>query len=65
MEDLKVKTFHKEMHAGIEQWTTEAYSFPISTSIFRSITEALQIELPRRAIKDEKQLVSVLTQAAP
>jgi len=53
------------MHAGIEQWTTEAYSFPISTSIFRSITEALQIELPRRAIKDEKQLVSVLTQAAP
>lgn len=24
-EDLKVKNFHNKTHAGIEQWTTEAY----------------------------------------
>ena len=63
-EDLKVKNFHKT-YAGIEQWTTEAYGFPITAAMFTSITKALKIEIPKRAIKDGKQLVSVLSQAAP
>ncbi|MDQ6667181.1 MAG: hypothetical protein M3Y53_03020 [Thermoproteota archaeon] len=64
-EDLKVKSFHNKTYAGIEQWTTEAYGFPITAALFRSITKALKIEIPGRAIKDGKQLVSILSQAAP
>ena len=64
-EDLKVKNFHNKTYAGIEQWTTEAYGFPITAAMFMGITKALKIEIPERAIKDGKQLVSVLSQAAP
>jgi hypothetical protein len=64
-EDLKVKNFHKKTHAGIEQWTTETYGFPITAAMFRSITKALKIEIPGRAIKDGKQLVSVMSEASP
>jgi hypothetical protein len=64
-EDLKVKNFHNKTYAGIEQWTTEAYGFPVTAPMFTSITKALKIEIPGRAIKGGKQLVSVLSQAAP
>ena len=64
-EDLKVKNFQNKTHSGIQQWTTETYGFPITAAMFRSITKALKIEIPGRAIKDGKQLVSVLSQAAP
>ncbi|MDQ6865612.1 MAG: hypothetical protein M3044_17515 [Thermoproteota archaeon] len=64
-EDLKVKNFHNKTYAGIEQRTTEAYGFPITAAMFRSITKALKIEIPGRAIEDGKQLVSVLCHAAP
>jgi hypothetical protein len=62
---LKVKHFHNKTNAGIEQWTTEAYGFPITAAMFRSITNALKIEIPGRAIEDGKQLVSILSHAAP
>jgi hypothetical protein len=64
-EDLKVKNLHNRTYAGIEQWTTEAYGFPITAAMFRSITKASKTEIPGRAIRDGKQLVSVLSQAAP
>jgi hypothetical protein len=64
-EDLKVKNFHYKTHAGIEQWTTEAYGFPITAAMFRSVTKALKIEIPGSAIKVGKQPVSVMSQAAP
>ena len=62
---MKVKHFHNKTNAGIEHWTTDAYGFPITAAMFRSITNALKIEIPGRAIEDGKQLVSVLSQAAP
>jgi hypothetical protein len=64
-EDLKVKNLHDKTHAGIERWTTEVYDFPISAAIFRNITKALKMDLPGRAIRDGKQLMSILSQVTP
>jgi hypothetical protein len=60
-----VKHFHNKTNAEIEQRTTEASGFPITTAMFRSITKALKIEIPVRAIEARKQLVSVLSHATP
>jgi hypothetical protein len=65
VEDSKVKHFHNKTNAEIEQRTTEASGFPITTAMFRSITKALKIEIPVRAIEARKQLVSVLSHATP
>jgi hypothetical protein len=64
-QDLKVKIFHGRAHAGIGQWTTKTYDFPISAAIFGNITKALKMDLPRRKIRDDKQLISILSQAIP
>ena len=64
-QDLKVKNAHKKMHAGIQQWTTEVYNFPISSAIFGSITKALKMDLPGREIRDGEQLMSILCQVTP
>jgi hypothetical protein len=64
-EDLKVKNLHDKTQAGIERWTTEIYNFPISAAIFGNITKALNIDLPGRAIRDGKQLMSILSQVTP
>jgi hypothetical protein len=61
-QDLKIKNFHDKTHAGIEQWTTEVYNFPISAPLFENITKALKIDLPGRVIRDGKQLMSILSQ---
>ena len=63
--DLKIKSLHEKSHEGIERWTTEVYNFPISTVIFRNITKALNIDLPRRAIRDGQQLISILSKVTP
>lgn len=48
---------------GIEEWTTEDYSFPISISIFKTITKVLGLDLRERAlIKDAEDLISVLSE---
>jgi hypothetical protein len=65
VEDSKVKHFHNKTNAEIEQRTTEASGFPITTAMSRSITKALKIEIPVRAIEARKQLVSVLSHATP
>ena len=59
-EDLKVKNLHGKTHAGIERWTTEVYDFPDF-----NITKALKMDLPGRAIRDGKQLMSILSQVTP
>jgi succinylglutamate desuccinylase len=64
-QDLKVKIFHGRAHAGTGQWTTEIYDFPISAAIFGNITKALKMDLPRRKIRHDKQLISILSQAIP
>jgi len=64
-QDLKVKNAHKKMHAGIQQWTTEVYNFPISAAIFGSITKALKMDLPGREIRDGEQPISILCQVTP
>jgi hypothetical protein len=60
--DLKIKNLHDKTHEGIERWTTEVYNFPISAAIFRKLTKALNIDLPRRAIRDGQLLISILSQ---
>ena len=60
-----MKHFHNKTNAEIEQRTTEASGFPITTAMSRSITKALKIEIPVRAIEARKQLVSVLSHATP
>lgn len=64
-EDLKVKNPHEKTYAGIRQWTTEAYNFPISATIFGSIIKALKMDLPGREIRDAEQLMSSLCQVTP
>ncbi len=64
-EDLKEKNPNGKTHAGIEQWTTEVYDFPISAALFGSITKALQMDLRGREIKNGEQLISILSQVTP
>jgi hypothetical protein len=63
--DLKLKNLHDKTHEGIERWTTEVYNFPISATIFRNITKALNIDLLERAIRDGQQLISILSEVTP
>ena len=62
--DLKIKSLHYKTDTGIEQWTTEAYNFPISANVFRKVTSALKVEIKGREVEDGKQLLSILSHAS-
>jgi len=63
--DLRIKRIAKVSKKRIALWTTEAYSFPISAYLFNDVTNALNISLPKREVKDGDQLVSILSHATP
>jgi hypothetical protein len=60
--DLRIKKLNNKSFMGIEEWTTEAYSFPISPAIFKTIIKYLKLDLQKRQIENAEKLMSTLLQ---
>jgi hypothetical protein len=63
--DLRIKRRAIVCENGVELFTTEVYSFPISAHLFGEITNALNIALPKIEVRDGDQLISTLFHSTP
>jgi hypothetical protein len=66
-EGIRIKRLLSEAQDGsIKKWITEAYNFPISSTLFNMILADFKLELPQKekAIQTREQLLSTLQSAS-
>jgi hypothetical protein len=64
-EDLRIKKLVKKRSKGIEQWRTEAYGFPLSPVMFKTLAKVFKMNLYEREIENAENLKFILMQAKP
>lgn len=65
VKDLRIKRLAAVSKSGVELFTTEVYSFPISAHLFGDITNSLNVTLPKREVRNGDQLISTLSHSTP
>jgi hypothetical protein len=64
-EDLRIKKLVKKRSKGIEQWRTEAYGFPLSPVMFKTLAKVFKMNLYEREIENAENLKFIMMQTIP